>query len=79
MILSRRENVLAVCIALMSLCLFSSVLGLGVEKTVVEIIPNVIQDHGKNAILNLLETMYGGNNEEMLQGFYNTDVSSIFC
>jgi hypothetical protein len=55
------------------------VLGLGVEKTVAEIIPNAIQDHGKNVILNLLETMYGGNNEEMLQGFYNTDVSSIFC
>ena len=79
MIFGRRGHVLAVCMVLISLCLFSSVLGLGVEKTVAEIIPNAIQDHGKNVILNLLETMYGGNNEEMLQGFYNTDVSSIFC
>jgi hypothetical protein len=47
-----------------------------------EILPravSAVEQEGKNILLNLLETVYGGNNEEMFQGFYYNDVASIFC
>jgi len=67
------------CIILVSVYLFSSALAFRLNKATLEISPDLMYEQDKNVILNLLETVYGGNNEEMLQGFYNTDVSSIFC
>lgn len=79
MLIERKLYVSVLCTVLISVCLFSSALAFGVEKPVLEILPEVIDNQGKNTLLNLLEMVYGGNNEEMLKGFYNTDVAPIFC
>ena len=79
MIDRRKSYASTLCMIVVSVYLFSSALAFRVNKPTLEISPDLMHEQDKNVILNLLETVYGGNNEEMLQGFYNTDVASIFC